>query len=224
MPSGTWRSSTGVQGRSTIDPKMLDKAPREYLPTPSKTPSVSWSDERLVNECLNGNEQAWAALINKYKNLMFSIPIKYGASREDAADIFQAVCLELFSELSNLRKVSSLRSWLITVAAHRSFHWKQKQRRRSQKEVSGQEQDYPGESAAPSAELMEGAEREQMVRDALARLPARCNEIIRLLFYEHPPVPYNELAQRLGLATGSIGFIRGRCLKRLQKLLENMGF
>ncbi len=213
-----------MQGHSTIDPKMLDKSPPEYQPTPSKAPSVSWSDERLVNECLNGNEQAWAALINKYKNLIFSIPIKYGASREDAADIFQAVCLELFSELSNLRKVSSLRSWLITVAAHRSFHWKQKQRRRSQKEVSGEERDYPGESAAPSAELIEGAEREQMVRDALARLPARCNEIIRLLFYEHPPVPYNELAQRLGLATGSIGFIRGRCLKRLQKLLENMGF
>jgi len=45
-----------------------------------------------------------------------------------------------------------------------------------------------------------------------------------MLFFEQPPVPYNELAKRLGLATGSIGFIRGRCLDRLQKILAEMGF
>ena len=48
--------------------------------------------------------------------------------------------------------------------------------------------------------------------------------MIRLLFYEEPPVPYRDLAERLGLATGSIGFIRGRCLKRLQRALEKAGF
>jgi hypothetical protein len=48
--------------------------------------------------------------------------------------------------------------------------------------------------------------------------------MIRLLFYEDPPVPYRDLAQRLGLATGSIGFIRGRCLKSLERALEKAGF
>jgi hypothetical protein len=43
------------------------------------------------------------------------------------------------------------------------------------------------------------------------------------LFYEQPPLAYRDLAARLGLATGSIGFIRGRCLKRLQRLLERGG-
>jgi hypothetical protein len=48
--------------------------------------------------------------------------------------------------------------------------------------------------------------------------------MIRLLFYTEPPLPYREVAQRLGLATGSIGFIRGRCLQRLEKALQAMGF
>jgi DNA-directed RNA polymerase specialized sigma24 family protein len=63
-----------------------------------------------------------------------------------------------------------------------------------------------------------------MVREALAQLPPRCREMIELLFFEQPPVPYNEVARRLNLATGSIGFIRGRCLKRLKKLLQEKGF
>ncbi|HYK88872.1 MAG TPA: sigma-70 family RNA polymerase sigma factor [Acidobacteriota bacterium] len=202
---------------------MINKFPMDPTAA-SKSPNVAWSDERLVSECLNGNEQAWASLIDKYKNLIFSIPIKYGATREDAADVFQTVCLELFSELANLRKAGSIRSWLITVTAHRAFHWKRKHRRRSEKELADSDQEYVSENVAAPTDLIEQVEREQMVRDAVAHLPARCNEIIRLLFYEQPPVPYNELAQRLGLATGSIGFIRGRCLKRLQKLLEDMGF
>ncbi len=202
---------------------MINDAPK-YPKTPLRSPNIAWSDERLVAECLNGNEEAWAALIDKYKNLIFSILIKYRATQEDAGDLFQAVCLELFSELSNLRKVDSLRSWLITVTVHKAFHWKRKRKRRSEVELDGGDQEDDGGSVEAPAELVERVEREQIVRDAVAHLPARCNEMIRLLFYEHPPVPYSELAQRLGLATGSIGFIRGRCLKRLQKLLEDMGF
>jgi hypothetical protein len=48
--------------------------------------------------------------------------------------------------------------------------------------------------------------------------------MIRLLFFEHPPLRYEDVARKLGLAPGSIGFIRGRCLKRLKKILEERGF
>jgi hypothetical protein len=37
-------------------------------------------------------------------------------------------------------------------------------------------------------------------------------------------LPYTEVGRRLQLATGSIGFIRGRCLKRLKQILEEKGF
>ena len=75
-----------------------------------------------------------------------------------------------------------------------------------------------------AAPVIEEAEREQVLRDAVRSLSPRCQEIVRLLFYEEPPVPYRDLARRLGLATGSIGFIRGRCLKNLQRALEKVGF
>ena len=185
-------------------------------------PDVAWSDARLIRACLNGNEQAWSALIQKYRNLIYSIPLKYGASPEDAADIFQAVCLELFSVLPRLRKKAAFRSWLITVTAHQSFQWKKKMRRRAEDELTPADEENLGMD--PSPDLIEQVEREQMLRDAIARLPARCQEMIRLLFYQEPQVSYRDVAQRLGLATGSIGFIRGRCLKRLQRMLEELGF
>ena len=187
-------------------------------------PDATWSDERLVQACLDGNEHAWAALIGKYKNLIYSIPRKYGASPEHASDIFQSVCLELYSELPRLRQVAALRGWLITVTAHQAFHWKQKVRRRAEQDLDELDHDALGSDGQVSSELIEQLEREQMVREAVAALPERCREIVRLLFFEEPPVAYRDLAQRLGLATGSIGFIRGRCLDRLQRTLDKAGF
>jgi DNA-directed RNA polymerase specialized sigma24 family protein len=45
-----------------------------------------------------------------------------------------------------------------------------------------------------------------------------------MLFFESPARPYQEIAGHLGLAAGSIGFIRGRCLTRLRRELEKKGF
>lgn len=181
------------------------------------------ADRGLVEDCLRGDQRAWAALVTKYKRLIYSIPVKYGAGPDDAADIFQAVCVELFHELPRLRNTANLRPWLMTVAAHRAFHWKRARARQLQRHADEVETADLADPALPAA-LAAAVEREQAVREALARLPDRCRELVRLLFYEQPARPYAEVARRLGLATGSIGFIRARCLKRLQDTLEELGF
>ena len=60
------------------------------MKTPLATREREWTNEQMVRECCKGNEDAWSALIDQYKNLIFSIPIKFGLSREDATDVFQA--------------------------------------------------------------------------------------------------------------------------------------
>jgi hypothetical protein len=52
----------------------------------SACPLESSADEKLIRECLSGNEEAWSTLVDKYRRLIFSIPIKYGFSRDDAAE------------------------------------------------------------------------------------------------------------------------------------------
>jgi RNA polymerase sigma factor (sigma-70 family) len=186
--------------------------------------AAAWSDEKLVAACLKGDDDAWAALIDKYRRLIYSIPVRYGASPEDAADIFQAVCLELFAHLRDLRKAGALRGWIATVATHQSFHWKRRQRRRADRELTDVDLEGLGLEPSAAAEISDVAAHEQMVRDASVNLPPRCRELIRLLFYTEPPLPYKEVARQLGLAVGSIGFIRGRCLDRLAKALREAGF
>jgi RNA polymerase sigma factor (sigma-70 family) len=67
-------------------------------------------------------------------------------------------------------------------------------------------------------------EQEQILRDAISELPEKCERMVRLLFFENPPRPYENIAKELGMATGSIGAIRGRCLAYLRKHLQKRGF
>lgn len=167
-----------------------------------------------------GKEEAWIALLEKYKNLIFSIPIKYGFTQDDAAEMFQAVCAELLSELPKLRDPQALSGWLIKVTSHKCFHWHKQQQRWS--DADPETAGTPFESLADN--LLIELEREQVLREAIAKLPPRCRELIHILFYEDPPRPYKDVAESLGIAVGSIGFIRGRCLDKLRASLEALEF
>jgi RNA polymerase sigma factor (sigma-70 family) len=188
---------------------------------PFSQPNIDWPDERLVESCLAGNQVAWAALITKYKRLIYAIPFRHGAKAEDAADIFQLVCIELYDELPRLRKVESLRSWLITVAARLSLKWRLRKLRNEGDDYDwDQAIDY---NSLGSEAWHAQAERAQMIDQAISRLNERCQNMIRRLFFDDPPLAYDELARQMGLATGSIGFTRGRCLDKLRKELMELG-
>jgi RNA polymerase sigma factor (sigma-70 family) len=181
------------------------------------------SDRDLVQGCLQGCEEDWNALVDKYKNLIFSIPIRYGLSREEASDIFQSVCLELIQALPKLKDPKALPKWLIQVTSHKCFHWKRQRAR-----IISQDDDevgVPDVAVQPDVDLnLREVEEEQMLREARAALPPRCQELIRMLFYEEPTRPYQHVAASLGLATGSIGLLRQKCLDRLRNALDALGF
>lgn len=189
----------------------------------AKRDGTEKSDRELVKGCLQGREEEWNLIIDRYKNLIFSIPIRYGLSREEAADIFQGVCLELIQELPKLREPKALPKWLMQVTAHKCYHWK----RQSSRLVLRENEEDPGPEASepPRAELnLHEVEQEQMLREALAGLSERCRELIHMLFYEEPSRPYQQVAASLGLATGSIGLLRQKCLDRLKDRLNSLGF
>jgi RNA polymerase sigma factor (sigma-70 family) len=183
----------------------------------------SWADDRLVRACRKGDEEAWSALIDRYKNLIFSIPIKYGLSRDDAADVFQSVCVDFLRELPNLREIKALPKWLIQISAHTSLRRKQHQEKLITTAVEELETLSLPEKAVAD-DLLHEAQQEQALRNAVAKLSPRCRELVHMLFYETPPRPYGSVAAQLGLAPGSIGFIRGRCLEKLRRSLKEAGF
>src|SRR5437588_7066171 len=147
----------------------------------TRKPSDTWDDVRLVKECLSGHEEAWACLIEKYKALIYSIPVKYGLSQEEASDVFQATCLELLARLPDLREPRALAKWLMQVAHHECYRWKGSQRRM----VSSDAEPVLPEPEAPAIaeSLVQQTQVEQILRQPMEALTAQCRRQVDVVFF-----------------------------------------
>ena len=161
-------------------------------------------------------------LIDKYKALIYSIPVKYNLPPHEAADVFQATCMELLTRLPELREPRALPKWLMQVAHHQCYRVKRQHQRLVSRDA---EPELPDPETPPIAEsLMQQTQEEQMLREAMGNLTPQCRRLVELLFFETPPRAYSEVAAELGLALGSIGFTRQKCIERLRRNLDELGF
>ena len=77
-------------------------------------------------------------------------------------------------------------------------------------------ENIPAEQARTVEQELLVAERHAVLREAFMDLPPAGQLLIALLTID-PPLPYAEIAARLGIQVGSIGPTRARCLDRLRR-------
>jgi RNA polymerase sigma factor (sigma-70 family) len=183
-------------------------------------------DAALVARCRRGEGAAWEALVRRYQRLVFAIVRRVGLDEHVAADVFQTVFARLVTHLPRIADPQRLQAWIVTTAKREVLL----ALRRCQRTVSmTRDDDADGEAAewdvADDAPLPEDAladlQQQNLVRHALDRMDARCRELLLMLFRDDDEkLPYEEVAQQLGLSVGSIGPTRARCLGKLRGLVD----
>jgi RNA polymerase sigma factor (sigma-70 family) len=135
--------------------------------------------------------------------------------------------VDLLSELPRLREHRALPKWLMQTCYHKCVHYQRAADRLVELAPEGTDSDRanPASSVDELPEhMLVQLEQEQILRDSILELPEKCERMVRLLFFEIPPRPYENIAEELGMSTGSIGAIRARCLASLKKYLKKRGF
>jgi RNA polymerase sigma factor (sigma-70 family) len=187
-------------------------------------------DDKLIAACLNGDAEAWDALVDRYASLIYSVCVRAGLSGADAEDTFQDVCVILLNHLTTLRDTAKLSSWLISTTRREA--WRQGKWRNvrlaselgeGEWEMESAEGLYAQESDSPEAGVL-ALEQQQMMREGLSHLPDRCRKLLTLLYNTETPPAYADLAVLFDLPIGSIGPTRARCLQNLRKILSGMDY
>lgn len=175
-------------------------------------------DASLLAACLVGDEQAWATLVERYTRLIFSIARKSGLNEEDAADVVQNVFTIVLRRLEALQQPERFSSWLITTSHRESWRVG-----RGRLDTSSDDAIEPVDPQPPTDHQVIELEHATLVQEAVRQLDDRCRQLIESLFLADDRPSYDEISQHLGIAVGSIGPIRARCLKRLRAQLQTVG-
>jgi len=170
----------------------------------------------LVTRARDGDQQAWDALVERYAALVWSICRRHRLDRADAEDAAQTVWLRLVDHLDRLRDPDALPGWLVTTTRRECLQVLDTARKTDTLGLIVDARDAPDPQAAAAEQELLAAERRAALREAFTGLPPHCQRLLVLLTQD-PPVSYAEISARLGIAVGSIGPIRRRCLDRLRR-------
>ena len=197
--------------------------PLTAVPAPLAATLDEPSDAALVARCRAGDAAGWAALVRRYQRLVYTVPRRAGLSEAEAADVFQTAFARLVEHLGRIDDPSRVRAWLVTTARRETLRLLERARRHVPAHGDGEADKDPLAALADPAPLPDAllAELQQhdRLRRAVERLDARSRAFVELLFLHEPPLAYSEIAARLGIAEGSIGPTRARCLDKLRRLL-----
>lgn len=176
------------------------------------------SDWELIQACRNGDGAAWDALIGRYERLVFFIARHYRLDDADAADVVQMTFISALEALHVFRPDSNVKAWLTTVT--RRHCWRVLNR--YDRELPADESALELALATPTRQTPrdETLELAEWLHDYLNRLDDKCRQLLLALYFEgEDGLPYDVIVQQLGIARGSIGPTRARCLDKLRALI-----
>jgi len=172
----------------------------------------------LVRDAAGGDRGAWERLVEQYARLIWSFTAEFKLMESDAADVAQTTWLRLLEHIDRIEYPDRVGSWLAATARNECLR---SLAARKRVVLAHDDEVFTGVVASGSEvdERILADERDQVVRDALSRLPGRWQRLLELLMAD-PPASYAEISDQLGLPVGSIGPTRGRCLAQLRVFLQ----
>ena len=170
-------------------------------------------DEGLLDRARGGDRDAFAELVERYQDGLYTMALRLVGRPEDAADVVQETFLRAYVNLPRLRP-ASVRGWLFRVAVNAGHDVHRRSRRRpalAMEDVEGKVLDLPDPGLGPEA-TAEARERAGVVREAILGLPLEYR--IAVVLRDVNDLSYEEIAEALRLPLGTVKsrLSRGRAL------------
>jgi RNA polymerase sigma-70 factor (ECF subfamily) len=171
-------------------------------------------DGRIVHQCLSGNTEAFALLVDKYKARIFALVYAKVGQFQDAEDLTQEVFINAYKKLSTLRRWDQFYPWLYSIAVNRckDFH-RDKKRRIDTVPLADPSENHRADMEAHADKL-----KNEQLHDALATLPEIYRQVLVLRYMAG--MKSKEIAQTLRVSPNTINQRLMRAREKLKTVLN----
>jgi len=181
--------------------------------------STGLSDIETISKVLQGEHNAYADLVSRYQNYVFTLTLRLIKSREDAEEIAQDVFVKAYRSLADFRGESKFSTWLYTITNTTCITFLRKKKL----EVHSLDNEKVFEMADNKdsgfrANMIEQKSRVSMVNKAIAMLSPDDAEVITLFYKAEQNL--EEIARILGLEANTAKVRLHRARGRLKEKME----
>lgn len=175
---------------------------------------VENSDEEQswIARSREGDQQSFAALVQRYQKMIFALTYRMTGSAADAEDLTQESFIAAFQQLDSFRGESKFSSWLYRIATNRCLNWRQRAARRERAHENWGREREDDSAAAPHGDASSG-----QVQQALLKLDDKQRAAIVLTTYEG--MNHAEAARVLGCSETTVSWRIFAARRKLKKWL-----
>lgn len=174
-------------------------------------------DNFYIEKVLSGDTSAYAALVSKHKNLVFSIALRIVNKREDAEEIAQDAFVKAFQSLKSFERKSKFSTWLYRIVYNAAVSRTRKKILDTIPMDNYVIHNYSEDYLRPGIEEVDGDEQQAILAKALKELPAEDNLLIDLFYYGDNSI--EDISSITGLSASNV---KVRLHRIRKKLYDNM--
>lgn len=184
---------------------------------------ASIKDQIYIDKVLNGDISVYSKLVDRHKDMAFSIALKIVRIREDAEEIVQDAFIKAYQKLSSFRKDAKFSTWLYRIVYNAAISHTRKRRLESTELTTGTIENYSVDEISESVDRMDKQRQKELVNKLIDQLPALEFTLINLYYRQELSV--DEISGITDLSTSNVKVklfrIRKALYHKLQKEVNN---
>lgn len=177
--------------------------------------NVGEADADLLRSIQRGDQEAVAALYDRYSGIAYGLAFRITNDGTLAEDVVQEAFVSVWQQAGRFNPDrGQVRSWLLTIVHHKAVDAVRRRTGRSERTLPEGPDEFVATQGRP-AEIAEWAMEAAAVREAVKRIPEDQRRTVEMAYFEG--ITHVEIAERMGVPLGTV---KSRLRIGLEKMRE----
>ena len=179
---------------------------------------MTTNDQVYIDSILNGDANAFTVLVDRYKDLVFTLALRMMKHREEAEEVAQDTFIKVYKSLNKFKGDSKFSTWIYRVALNTCLDRLKKNKRQQYTVEINEYTEHQIKTLDNALDKIEAKEREQAMQDCLALLPSEDSFLLTLYYFEE--LSLEEIGKIVDLKINNVKVKLFRSRKKLATILR----
>ncbi|MDD7885231.1 RNA polymerase sigma factor [Flavivirga sp. 57AJ16] len=179
---------------------------------------MTTNDQHYINLIIDGDTNAFEVLVERYKNLVFTLTLRMLKNREEAEEVAQDTFIKAYKSLNKFKGDSKFSTWIYKIAYNTSLDRLKKNKKYFNDVAIDEFTEHQVKMIDDALDHLEHKEREQSIQECITLLPNDDSFLLTLYYYEDQSL--EEISKTMDLTPNNVKVKLFRSRKKLATILR----
>ena len=176
-------------------------------------------DQYYINLILEGDSNAFKVIVDRYKDLVYTLTLRMIKNREEAEEVAQDTFIKVYKSLKKFKGESKFSTWIYKIAYHSSLDRIKKNKKFQRNFAITEFTEFEVKTIDNALDRLEEDERKKALQDCIDLLPNDDGFLLTLFYYEE--LSLEEIAKIVGLTPNNVKVKLFRSRKKLATIVKH---